>query len=58
MCEHKGLLFYELLSRLRRIAKEFGEDAAWIELALQGAIQDEKMEWEQDQQEQAEMHRA
>lgn len=51
VCERKSLLFYELLGRLRRIGEEFGEDAAWAELALQSAIGDEKAAWEEEQRE-------
>ena len=49
VCERKGMLFYELLSKLRRIAREFGVEAAWTELALQSAIHDEQIAWEEEQ---------
>lgn len=35
------MLFYELLSKLRRIREEFGDGAEWWEMALQAAIWDE-----------------
>jgi len=46
LCERKGLLFYELLARLRGIAREFGATAAWQELALQAALADEDASWQ------------
>jgi hypothetical protein len=49
VCERKKILFYELLSRLRAIASEFGEEAAWMELALQAAIADEEAAYQQEQ---------
>ena len=54
MCERKGLLFYELLSRLKSISSEFGEEAAWHELALQAAVHDERIAWEEEQRAEAE----
>lgn len=53
VCERKNLLFYELLSRLRRIGEEFGAEAAWDELALQAAIHEETVEWQREQNEAA-----
>ena len=51
VCERRGLLFYELLSRLRRIRQEFGDQAALSELALQAALADEEAAWQRDQAE-------
>jgi len=41
VCERKGLLFHELLSKLRHIREEYGPGAEWWEMALQAAIWDE-----------------
>lgn len=45
------MLFWELVSRLRRISEEFGPEAAWIELILQSAIADEEAAWQREQEE-------
>ena len=51
MCERKGLLFHELLSRLRAIRQEFGDGADWYEMALQSAIHDEEVRFQREQAE-------
>ena len=42
VAEDKGLLFYELVSKLEAIRKEFGAWAVLRELAVQAAMMDEK----------------
>jgi len=51
VAERKGLLFYELLSKLRKIRQEFGAGAEWYEMALQSAIADAEREWQARQAE-------
>jgi hypothetical protein len=51
VCEGKGILFWELVSRLRQMREEYGEGAAWLELVLQSAIADEHGEWQREQEE-------
>ena len=53
VCERKGLLFYELLSKLRAIRLEYGNGAEWSEMALQAAIADEEAVWQNEQAEEA-----
>lgn len=49
MADDKGLLFYELLSKLGAIRREFGEWAALRELAMQAAMIDERAEAERQE---------
>lgn len=53
IAERRGLLFHELLLRLRTIGRQFGEGAAWLELALQTALADEEAAWQREQVEEA-----
>lgn len=49
MANDKGMLFYELLSKLGAIRREFGERAVLRELATQAAMIDEKAEAERQE---------
>ena len=48
VAQAKGLLLHELLSRLGAIQREFGGDAARLELALQMALMREEAEVERE----------
>lgn len=49
MANDKGMLFYELLSKLGAIRREFGDGAVLRELAMQAAMIDEKADAEEQE---------